>query len=369
MEKKYYVGVLGTGKVAKAIAAGYTKNNVKTLVVKPRLNFGPGNIEAFAPFKKMGCSTSNDYADLKKAEVVIIAVTPDGVGTVLKNLQNVVFEKTQQFILCVSGWHIQDIRLFLACFTHTNIGSITLNTNVAFGEGVICFAHAHGPCVESILEKYLEPLGTIKHVYEKDLLKFVTIVGAGNAFDIETVSIVQTATAPGYPLLLWLEQLIKVLNGEKVDWKKDFSVRFLLALKGNCNPLLKNSHWKDAYTLISQYIETKKRVFSQYFGLSEEDATWYAREAFLSTIRALIARKVNSKDDLELHRATVVTKGGCTEKAIFDFKSTLQLTNLTELASLLMRVYRFSKRQFVKRIKSSIKQAEVTPVRKTQFLK
>ncbi|CAG0916906.1 unnamed protein product [Notodromas monacha] len=182
---KVSIGFIGAGQMAQAMAKGW----IKAGVVKPdRVVASAPTNRNLAAFKELGCSTTNSNVDvLKMSNIIIIAVKPHMIGSVVEDLRsNVDFgtiKKQTIFISVAAGVPLADLEKF-----HFNAVTsvVRIMTNVAFAEcqamTASCFGSVAYPCTKEVLTMLFEPVGSHISLPESLMNVFVGMSGSGIAF-------------------------------------------------------------------------------------------------------------------------------------------------------------------------------------------
>jgi hypothetical protein len=286
MQKK--IAIIGNGKLAKALILGFLRSGItaENITVVHRVK----TKSDLSFFKKKDIETTSDMQKIVEATHIILAVTPQGAGNVIMRLEKVDFLTTvghrrHEIISFVSGLSTSDI---LTRVRHGSYNTIcaTLNTNVAYGKGIICAS------LPSDLFKYL---GTYIQETPERILRSIETVGSGAAFDGLALILGYEPYANKIPLRTWLKGLQTALGN--FDFTKKYHNEYSVVcsyLKVKSS-ILRNSQFRYTYKSANQrsLITMKSTVESL---LSMED------ELTIDTIRGIIK--------------TVVTEGGSTEKGI-----------------------------------------------------
>lgn len=284
--------IIGSGKLTNALVSGFINSGMN-----PRLITVIGrNPENLKNFLKHGVNTSCDFEEVRLAEFVILAVTPNGAGPVLLKLKSLRFGTSHQprsLISFVSGLLPYKIIEVLGISSDL-ITVATTNTNISKNEGILCLLKTTNVYAQELLE----PLGKIiVENSDADLILSIMSVGSMNAFDARALELLYENSNSPYSLYNWLSGLMLMFEGYETNY--------------------------DSYLNVEKYISAKAKALAWY---SEVDAMLRSRMTLESTIDTLI--KIGSQitiEDIRSITKSVVTKGGCTEKGIG------QINNLSDL--------------------------------------
>ena len=138
---KRKIVIIGSGKLATALVSGFIHAGIE----KESIMVIGRDALKLSRFNTMGIKTSSAMNDVADAVNVLMAVTPAGAGQILQSLRKAKDEcinrafYVERIISFVSGLTITQINKSLR-FPHAKILRATCNTNIAFGQGIICLS-------------------------------------------------------------------------------------------------------------------------------------------------------------------------------------------------------------------------------------
>ncbi|MFV0559922.1 MAG: pyrroline-5-carboxylate reductase [Enterococcus sp.] len=174
------IGFIGTGNMAKAIILGLLKQETFTTKDIFVSSGHYENARAFA--NKTGvnaCHTNQEIVE--KADIVVLAVKPNIIHSVLNNLKE--FSQSALFVSIASGTTLQDLEHSLAD-SQAAIIRVMPNVNVSIGEGVSAICKNDSVSEEQLQQATLifEAVGSVYPLAEKDFSNFIGLAGSSPAF-------------------------------------------------------------------------------------------------------------------------------------------------------------------------------------------
>lgn len=282
------IAIIGTGKVSHALKNGFV-NHGKYL---------SDNILVVGKNHSKGKDPS-----LKNYEHIVLAVRPDNAIDLLVSLKGRI-SPSAIITSFVSGLNITILGKILRLPYH-QIVKATLNTNVAFGCGIICFkavSNSAESTMQNIFTNLVHPQGLIS-VSAKDVNKGITLYGSMNAFDAKFI------------------KFLYYRKSKNISFKK----------------FVRTISLKDE--IVKNYLHAKEIACSRVFGFSVCNN---AQLSFESTLYA-IRKNCNNVTDIDAHIKTVVTPNGCTEKGLGDLKTIEDMLSFEKMRSALDKIYRKSR--------------------------
>jgi pyrroline-5-carboxylate reductase len=312
------LAIVGNGKLAKSLVKGLLLSG--TL---PSEIFVVGSRETsdLSYFESVCVPNSRNIMDVKKAECVILAVTPTGIGSQLKRLREV---EIKEIISISSGTNVECFSRFLK-IPKVSIVSGTLNTNVEYCKGLIYLSGAHRSGILRKAKVIFEKLGKVFLESPNNIRRSIVIIGSMNAFD-------------ALSLLIAFKKETENKDISLEDWLKDIYVWFLIR---------KDYAYRDddSHIELQSYLQNKSVILSVDFKCR------YAKDitirTFKSTLLSLLLIKDITVSDIEAHIRNVATEGGCTEKGLLMINNPSDLISCDKLRGALMPVYERAK-QFEK---------------------
>ncbi|SFA99014.1 pyrroline-5-carboxylate reductase [Flavobacterium swingsii] len=174
------IHIIGGGNLGVAIALGivkYTTNNHVTVTKR--------NIETISYLQEEGVEISNNNAhNIQQADIIVLAVKPHQIETVLKEISDKIQNKT--IISAVSGTSINTIQNIVGN-SHAVI-RIMPNIAIQFGESATCISFEEKDKTEAQkVISLFQQLGTAPVIEEK-LMDAATVLGAcGTAYALRYI--------------------------------------------------------------------------------------------------------------------------------------------------------------------------------------
>lgn len=328
---KFEIAFIGNGKLTKSSVKGLllTGVNPKQILVIGR------ETSDLSLFEFLGIATSRNIMDAKNVPTIMLMVTPAGTGYWLNEIQKIKIKtpyvkklKNSSFvtvvpqkIFCfVSGSNIADISSFLG-IQPICIIKATTNTNVAYGQGIICLSPY--PCLSKREQMIFKKLGTVIVESSKRVHQSITTVGAINAIHAKFI------------ILLFQNQ--KRLN------LKDYLTNIIL--KKTAGKITKGS--------LRIYLQNMKFIFNRWLGYNKEMSGQRVEKTFYNTVETLLQIEDIAVKKIDEHIATVATRGGCTQKGL-DKMNTNKIS-FSKLKDIILSIYNRAK-QFKQEAKDSLKE-------------
>jgi len=184
MSKSKKLAIIGAGNLGGSIARGLKESgsyNPKKIVLTRR------HIEHLAEFEKMGFKIEKDNVKaVNWADILILAVEPQKINHVLKEIGPEVDEKRHVLISCVTGVSIKQIKKGLQ--KEAVVVRAMPNTGVAVLESMTCLATEgnNGPALRMAQEIFSTVGKTL--IIDEDQMAAATALGAcGVAFFLRAI--------------------------------------------------------------------------------------------------------------------------------------------------------------------------------------
>lgn len=178
MSKKN-IAILGGGNLGVAIAKGLMKSELSehyAVTVTRR------NIQSLNDLKELGVTVhSNNKEAVEKADLIILAVQPKQLDTLLGDIKSVIDHKKHTVVSVITGITIADIAAVLGM--QVKVIRAMPNTAIAIGQSMTCIASANAsPDAIEEVKTIFEAMGRAMIIDEK-LMQAATVLGAcGIAF-------------------------------------------------------------------------------------------------------------------------------------------------------------------------------------------
>ncbi|MBL0741634.1 pyrroline-5-carboxylate reductase [Chryseolinea lacunae] len=172
--KNSKIAILGGGNLGAAIAEGL----IKSKFVSPgQITVTRRNVEALAPLKALGVTTTSDNAAaIRNSDVIIVALKPYNVREVLGGLKENIQPSKHIVISVVTGILIKDLAEIID--NGTPLFRAMPNTAIAIQESVTCLCHQGASAEQSnYVTELFSQLGISITIDEK-LMDAATVLGA-----------------------------------------------------------------------------------------------------------------------------------------------------------------------------------------------
>ncbi|GAB2689440.1 pyrroline-5-carboxylate reductase [Mucilaginibacter koreensis] len=133
---EHHIAIIGSGNIGLALAKGL----VKAGICQPQqITLTRRNVKVLSTYGDEGYSVTNDNVDaVKSTDIIVLAVLPQQLNDVLKEIQPGVNVQKQLFVSIVSGVTCRDIRQELGA--EVQVIRAMPNTAIAIGHSMTCLA-------------------------------------------------------------------------------------------------------------------------------------------------------------------------------------------------------------------------------------
>ncbi len=178
------LAILGAGNIGRAIARGVASAG---LVPKDKIILTRRKADQLADLTAEGfAATSNNQEAVRSADIVIIAVTPQQLNTLLAEIKPAVTPERHTLVSVVSGATIAEIR------DHLGIDAVIVrvmpNTAIAIRESMTCLStnKTDGKGVERVKE-FFEAMGRVIVIEESLMVPATALCACGIAFFLRAI--------------------------------------------------------------------------------------------------------------------------------------------------------------------------------------
>lgn len=181
--KKDKIAILGCGNIGAAIANGLVKSK---MFAKDKVYLTRRDISSLNEFKKEGFKIASNKEAINNADVLIIAVTPQQIDTLLDEIKDVVDENRHLVLSVVSGVSIKQIKTKFG--KEINVVRVMPNTAIAIQESMTCIS-GDGKSKEGlkIAEDIFNQLGETVIIKEDLMVPATALCACGVAFFLRAV--------------------------------------------------------------------------------------------------------------------------------------------------------------------------------------
>ena len=178
------ITIIGSGNMGMSLAKGLVKSGLYTagnITLTRRSN------NLLASFAEQGfeVTTSNIHA-VKGADIIILAVLPQQVNTVLDEIKNTIDIKNQLFVSIVSGVTCKNIKDKL--FDDLEVIRVMPNTAIAIQQSMTCFASDNASAQSlKIVKEIFDTVGITLQINEDLMTSATALCACGIAFFLRSV--------------------------------------------------------------------------------------------------------------------------------------------------------------------------------------
>ncbi len=178
------ITIIGSGNMGISLAKGLVKSGLYTA---SSITLTRRNSNLLAPFATEGFTTSaNNLAAVKDADIIVLAVLPQQVNTVLDEIKASINTKNQVFISIVSGVTCSNIKEKL--FDDLEVIRVMPNTAIAIQQSMTCFAsdNASAESLKMVKEMF-DTVGITLQINEDLMTSATALCACGIAFFLRSV--------------------------------------------------------------------------------------------------------------------------------------------------------------------------------------
>lgn len=182
MTKK--IAIIGSGNIGLSLAKGLVKTNfAKTEnIILTRRNLAQLSALADAGFK----TTSNNNEAVAAADIIILAVLPQQLNSVLEEIQSAIIDEKHLIISIISGVTCAEIKSKLD--KKAQVIRAMPNTAIAIGQSMTCIA-TDGASAENLeqVTKMFETVGLVSKINEDLMTSATALCACGVAFFLRAI--------------------------------------------------------------------------------------------------------------------------------------------------------------------------------------
>ena len=178
------LAILGAGNIGRAIARGVASAG---LVPKDKIILTRRKSDQLADLTAEGfAATSNNQEAVRSSDIIIIAVTPQQLNTLLADIKPAVRPERHTLVSVVSGATIGEIRDHLGI--DADIVRVMPNTAIAIRESMTCLStnKTDGKGVERVKELF-EAMGRVIVIEESLMVPATALCACGIAFFLRAI--------------------------------------------------------------------------------------------------------------------------------------------------------------------------------------
>jgi pyrroline-5-carboxylate reductase len=206
MKKLPKIAILGGGNIGLSLAKGLVKAGkykAKDIIITRRSKTHLDEIS------KAGFTASGDNASaVAKSDLIIIAVLPQQLNDLLKNISLKVDSKRHLVVSIVSGVNSKDICRNI--FKEVQVVRAMPNTAIAIGESMTCIASSNASRENLHLVKFLfESVGQVIEIQEELMTSATALNACGIAFFLRAI---RAASQGGVQIGFHAEEALKMAS-------------------------------------------------------------------------------------------------------------------------------------------------------------
>lgn len=178
------ITIIGSGNMGISLAKGLVKSG---LYSANSITLTRRKSNLLAPFAAEGFTTSaNNVSAVIGADIIVLAVLPQQVNTVLDEIKASINTQNQVFISIVSGVTCNNIKEKL--FSDLEVIRVMPNTAIAIQQSMTCFAsdNASAQSLE-IVKNMFDTVGITLHINEDLMTSATALCACGIAFFLRSV--------------------------------------------------------------------------------------------------------------------------------------------------------------------------------------
>ncbi|WP_299061206.1 pyrroline-5-carboxylate reductase [uncultured Polaribacter sp.] len=171
------IAIIGTGNLGSAIAKGLIKNKAFTSLYLSDKN--THQVDVYKDTKNVTITNNNSLA-IEAAEVVIFALQPKIIATVIEELSSIITEN--HIVMSVAaGFEISAIERIVG--TNKSVIRVMPNTAISIGKSMTCLSgNANGEAKMEVAKTIFNELGTTLEIPESQMQAATVICSSGIAF-------------------------------------------------------------------------------------------------------------------------------------------------------------------------------------------
>ncbi len=178
------IAILGSGNIGISLAKGLVKSNYAD---PGQISLTRRNISGLSSLAEQGFMVSNDNAAVvAEADIVVLAVLPQQLNTLLAQIDHVVDTKKHVFISVASGVSCIDVRSKLG--EEVQVVRAMPNTAIAIGQSMTCVA-TDNATEENVAEviRMFETVGAVVKINEDLMTSATALCACGIAFFLRAI--------------------------------------------------------------------------------------------------------------------------------------------------------------------------------------
>jgi len=178
------IAILGSGNIGTSLAKGLAKAGY---AMADQISLTRRKINGLQSFADLGFHTSSDNAAVVAAsDIIVLAVLPQQLNTLLDEISNAVDVKKHLFISVASGVSCSDIRVRLGA--DAQVVRAMPNTAIAIGQSMTCVAtdQADAANIDEV-SRMFETVGAVVKINEDLMTSATALCACGIAFFLRAI--------------------------------------------------------------------------------------------------------------------------------------------------------------------------------------
>ncbi|MET4080680.1 pyrroline-5-carboxylate reductase [Pedobacter sp. UYP30] len=182
MTKK--IAIIGSGNIGLSLAKGLVKTDFEKAdnIILTRRNLALLSALAADGFR----TTSNNHQAVEEADIIILAVLPQQLNSVLEEIQSAIVDEKHLIISVISGVTCAEIKSKLG--KKAEVIRAMPNTAIAIGQSMTCIA-TDGASTENLerVTKMFETVGLVSKINEDLMTSATALCACGVAFFLRAI--------------------------------------------------------------------------------------------------------------------------------------------------------------------------------------
>jgi len=184
MEKKYKISIIGGGNIGSAIAKGFLLSGC---ISPEQITITRRKTNLLKSFSDKGCNVSKDNKKaVEDSEIIIIAVLPQQLKSLLKQIKNSLNPKKHVILSVVSGVSTEEILKIID--KNVDVVRIMPNIAVSIRESMTCIASKNASeKAINVTKEIFKNVGTTLVIDEEQMIPATALSACGVAFFLRAI--------------------------------------------------------------------------------------------------------------------------------------------------------------------------------------
>ncbi|MBC8053118.1 MAG: pyrroline-5-carboxylate reductase [Sphingobacteriaceae bacterium] len=182
--KNENIAILGSGNMGLAFADGLVKSNTykSSQIILTRRSLNNLSKQAEEGYQ----TTTNNFEAVQKASIVVLAVLPQQLNTLLSEIQSAINPDKQLVISVITGVTCKDIKAKLS--EDVEVVRAMPNTAISIGQSMTCITTDTASKENlNLTEKLFETVGSVVQIHEDLMSSATALCACGIAFFLRAI--------------------------------------------------------------------------------------------------------------------------------------------------------------------------------------